>query len=318
MTIKQSHGGSGKQARASSTGSRPTSSRSRWRTTSTPSPAGPDQRRLAEAAPEQQRALHLDDRLPGAQGQPEGHPGLARPGEAGRRGHHAEPEDLRRRALELPGRLGLRLGTCRAARDATAREFVARAVPERPGARLGRARRDHDVRRARHRRRAHRAGRTRRCWPWRRSEGKWRSSCPSVTHPGRAAGGGGRRGRGAQWHAARAQAYLEFLYTPEAQEIAAQAPLPAADRRGAGEHRVDFPDVRALHDRPRFGGWAAAQKTHFADGGMFDQIYRAGEAVDARRRPRAARVLPGFGLSLGFTRLLPLPAGAAAAGAAWR
>ncbi len=63
--------------------------------------------RLAEAPAAQQRALHLDHRLPGAQGQPQGDQGLGRPGQAGRLGHHAQPQDLRRRALELPGRLGL-------------------------------------------------------------------------------------------------------------------------------------------------------------------------------------------------------------------
>ena len=58
--------------------------------------------------PRQQRAVHVDDRVPGAQGQPEGHQGLGRSREAGRRGHHAEPEDLGRRALELPRRVGVR------------------------------------------------------------------------------------------------------------------------------------------------------------------------------------------------------------------
>ena len=52
-------------------------------------------------------ALHLDHRLPGAQGQPQGDQGLGRPGEAGSRGRHPQPEDLRRRALGLPGGLGL-------------------------------------------------------------------------------------------------------------------------------------------------------------------------------------------------------------------
>ncbi len=55
----------------------------------------------------EQLALHLDDRVPGAQGQSQGHQGLERPGQAGHPGDHAEPEDLRRRALELPGGVGL-------------------------------------------------------------------------------------------------------------------------------------------------------------------------------------------------------------------
>ena len=48
-------------------------------------------------------------------GNPEGHQGLERPGEAGHPGHHPQPQDLRGRALELPGRLGLRAASSRAA-----------------------------------------------------------------------------------------------------------------------------------------------------------------------------------------------------------
>ena len=64
--------------------------------------------RLAEAAAAQQLPLHLDDRVPGAQGQSQRDQGLGRPGQAGRGGDHAQSEDLRRGALELPGGLGLR------------------------------------------------------------------------------------------------------------------------------------------------------------------------------------------------------------------
>ena len=65
-------------------------------------------RRLAEAPAAQQRAVHVDHHLPGAQGQSEGHQGLGRPGQAGRLGDHRQPEDLGRRALGLPRRLRLR------------------------------------------------------------------------------------------------------------------------------------------------------------------------------------------------------------------
>ena len=64
-------------------------------------------RGLAEPAAATQLALHLDHRVPGPQGQPQGHQGLGRPRQAGRRGDHAQPQDLRRRALELPRRLWL-------------------------------------------------------------------------------------------------------------------------------------------------------------------------------------------------------------------
>jgi ABC-type sulfate transport system substrate-binding protein len=52
-------------------------------------------------------SLHLDTCLPRPQGQPEGHQGLARPDPFRRLGDHPQPEDLRRRSLELPGGLGL-------------------------------------------------------------------------------------------------------------------------------------------------------------------------------------------------------------------
>jgi len=63
--------------------------------------------RLAEASARQQHALHLDHRIPGAQGQPEADQGLAGPAQVRCAGDHAQSEDFRRRALELPGRLGL-------------------------------------------------------------------------------------------------------------------------------------------------------------------------------------------------------------------
>src|SRR3546814_2049412 len=68
---------------------------------------------LAIAPAAQQRAVYLDDRVSGAQGQSQGHPRLERSGEAGRQRDHAEPEDLRRRALELQiGRAPCRERVC--------------------------------------------------------------------------------------------------------------------------------------------------------------------------------------------------------------
>lgn len=72
--------------------------------------------------------------------------------------------------------------------------------------------------------------------------------------------------------AAVAKAYLEFLYTPEGQEIAAKhyyrPRLPAV----AGKYAQQFPKVQ-LFTIQEFGGWGKAQQTHFADGGIFDKIY---------------------------------------------
>jgi sulfate/thiosulfate-binding protein len=72
--------------------------------------------------------------------------------------------------------------------------------------------------------------------------------------------------------AAVAKAYLEFLYTPQGQEIAAKhyyrPRLPAVARKYAQQ----FPKVQ-LFTIQELGGWTKAQQTHFADGGLFDKIY---------------------------------------------
>jgi sulfate/thiosulfate transport system substrate-binding protein len=71
-----------------------------------------------------------------------------------------------------------------------------------------------------------------------------------------------------------AEAYLEFLYTPEAQEIAARHHFRPRNREVLARYRWKFPDIRALTIDADFGGWAAAQKTHFDEGGVFDQLFR--------------------------------------------
>jgi sulfate transport system substrate-binding protein len=70
-----------------------------------------------------------------------------------------------------------------------------------------------------------------------------------------------------------AQAYLEYLYTPEAQEIAARNYYRPRLEAVAKKHASTFPKVNLVTIDEVFGGWTKAQKTHFADGGVFDQIY---------------------------------------------
>jgi ABC-type sulfate transport system substrate-binding protein len=74
---------------------------------------------------------------------------------------------------------------------------------------------------------------------------------------------------------AAAEAYLKFLYTPEGQEIAARHYYRPSDKTIALKHKARFPDLKLVTIQ-EFGGWAVAQKQHFADGGTFDQIYRPG------------------------------------------
>jgi sulfate/thiosulfate-binding protein len=70
-----------------------------------------------------------------------------------------------------------------------------------------------------------------------------------------------------------AQAYLEYLYTPEGQEIAARNFYRPIDPKVAGKYTKQFPKTNLFTIDEVFGGWAKAQRTHFADGGVFDQIY---------------------------------------------
>lgn len=72
-----------------------------------------------------------------------------------------------------------------------------------------------------------------------------------------------------------AEAYLRFLYTPEAQEIIAQNHYRPRNPQVAAKYRGRFPRVNLLTIN-NFGGWANAQRTHFNDGATFDQIYDAG------------------------------------------
>ena len=70
-----------------------------------------------------------------------------------------------------------------------------------------------------------------------------------------------------------AQAYLEYLYTPEGQEIAARHYYRPIDDKVAAKYTQVFPKLQLFTIDQVFGGWTKAQKTHFADGGVFDQIY---------------------------------------------
>jgi len=74
-----------------------------------------------------------------------------------------------------------------------------------------------------------------------------------------------------------AQAYLEFLYTPEGQELAARNYYRPRDGKVAARYAATFPELELATVDQVFGGWRKAQATHFADGGVFDQIYQPGK-----------------------------------------
>ena len=71
-----------------------------------------------------------------------------------------------------------------------------------------------------------------------------------------------------------AQAYLEYLYTPEGQEVAAKNYYRPRLDSVARKYASTFPKIKLVTIDEVFGGWQKAQKTHFADGGVFDQIYQ--------------------------------------------
>ena len=71
-----------------------------------------------------------------------------------------------------------------------------------------------------------------------------------------------------------AQAYLEFLYTDEAQRLAGKHFYRPSNPAIAAEFADRFPDVNFFTIDEVFGGWKVAQETHFNDGGVFDRILR--------------------------------------------
>jgi len=74
---------------------------------------------------------------------------------------------------------------------------------------------------------------------------------------------------------ALAEAYLRFLYTPEGQALAARHYFRPRDEAVGAKYAGQFPSVKLVTVDQAFGGWRAAQAAHFADGGSFDRIYGA-------------------------------------------
>ena len=73
---------------------------------------------------------------------------------------------------------------------------------------------------------------------------------------------------------AAAEAYLKYWYTKDGQEIAARNSYRPRDPEIAAKYAASFPKVELFTIDEVFGGWTKAQKEHFAEGGIFDQIYK--------------------------------------------
>lgn len=74
-----------------------------------------------------------------------------------------------------------------------------------------------------------------------------------------------------------AEAYLRFLYTPEGQEIAARHHFRPRNPEVLARHRDQFPELELFTVAQLFGNWNEAHRVHFADGAIFDRIYGMGE-----------------------------------------
>lgn len=71
-----------------------------------------------------------------------------------------------------------------------------------------------------------------------------------------------------------AEAYLQYLYSPEGQEIAAKHYYRPRDKAVTEKYKGQFPELALFTVDDLFGGWSKAQQEHFAEGGVFDQIYK--------------------------------------------
>jgi sulfate/thiosulfate-binding protein len=75
---------------------------------------------------------------------------------------------------------------------------------------------------------------------------------------------------------APAQGYLNFLYSPQGQDIVGRNYYRPRNDAAAAKYASQFPKIPLVTIDDTFGGWTKAQATHFADGGVFDQIYKPG------------------------------------------
>ena len=269
VTIRQSHGGSGKQARSVIDG---------LEADVVTLALAYDIDQIAEKAgllpanwqtrlPEQQLAVHLDDRAARPEGESQGDQGLGRPGSAGRLGDHAQSR--RRRAAPAgtiwpPGRGRLRQP---GGNEATAKEFVTKLYKNVPVLDAGaRGSTTTFVERG--------IGDVLIAWENEAllaikelGPGKFEVVAPSLSILAEPPVAVVDKVAGKHGTKAVAQAYLEYLYTPEGQEIAAKNFYRPRDRRAwPPSTPPQFPKVSLVTVDEVFGGWKKAHAAHFADG----------------------------------------------------
>jgi sulfate transport system substrate-binding protein len=81
-----------------------------------------------------------------------------------------------------------------------------------------------------------------------------------------------------------AEGYLEYLYTPEGQDIVARHFFRPSDPAVAERYAAQFPQLELFTVDAVFGGWASAQAKHFADGAIYDRVFGAASGAPPRRQ----------------------------------
>ena len=241
-TIKQSHGGSSTQARAVIDGlEADVVTLALWSDTDAIAKKGLINRGWEKRAAQQLAALHLDDRLRRPQGQPEGDQGLAGPGQARRRDHHAQPEDLGQRQLSFFSAWGsvvLRGGSREQAVD-----FVTKLYKQVPvldsGARGATTtfvqKKIGDV---------HLAWENEAHLEVREAKGELELVYPPISIRAEPHVAVVDQNVDRKKTRAAAEAYLKFLYTEAAQEIIAKHFYRPSQRGRAAEHAATFPEIK--------------------------------------------------------------------------
>ena len=192
--------------------------------------------------------------------------------QAGHQSHHAESEDVRRRALELPGAWGYALKKS-GGNEAKAKEFVKKIYANVPVLDTGaRGSTITFVERG--------VGDVFISWENEAflalnelGKDKFEIVVPSISILAEPPVTVVDKVVDKKDTRAAAEAYLQFLYSKEGQEIAAKHYYRPRDPDVAKKYEKPFPKVTLFTIDEVFGGWQVAQKKHFADKGVFDEIY---------------------------------------------
>ena len=281
VTIQQSHGGSGAQARAVIDGldADVVTLALAYDIDAIQQIRADQHAGLAEAAAAEQRALHVDDRVPRPEGQSQGR---SRTGAISSSRASASSRPTRRPPAARAGTTWPRGSTRSGSRAATTprrRTFVTQLFENVPvldsGARGSTTtfvqRGIGDVLLAWENEALSRAGARPRAQVEIVVPSLSILAEPPVTVVDKVVDRKGTR--------AVAEAYLQFLYTPEGQEIAAKHHYRPRDPKVAAKYAATFANVKLFTIDEAFGGWQAAQKTHFADGGTLRPDLPAGPAL---------------------------------------